>query len=411
MSTPALRAARAVVALRSFPYPYRAMLAICSDLDETPDHETYWEIARYLNTGDATPMGPGVELEVGNSIYFDMPPHQFAYWNTDDRGRAMVRELIQSGHIDCIHSYGDLATTRAHAGRALEELQHHGCRLEVWIDHATAPSNFGADIMHGRGDLPGAAVYHADLTCEFGVRYVWRGRITSVVGQGVPRSLRGIFDPGHPAASARTLAKEWAKGWLGRLGSRKYAIHRPNEVLCPATLRDGRPVWEFLRVNSYWGGVENSATAAGLAEALRPRFLDALVKRGGVALVYTHLGKVTNRREPLPPATREALRLLASYRDQGHILVTTTRRLLDWCRRRRDVRIGVSESGDALRVGVTLPRREGGFEGMTLYVPVGRRVEVILADRKVVGLRTNPPDHTGQGSLSLGWNRLQFPCP
>ncbi|NLX13830.1 MAG: hypothetical protein GXY44_09295 [Phycisphaerales bacterium] len=57
------------VQLRRFPYPYQAMLAICSDLDETPDRQTYWEIMRFLNTTETTSMGPGVGLEVGNSIY------------------------------------------------------------------------------------------------------------------------------------------------------------------------------------------------------------------------------------------------------------------------------------------------------------------------------------------------------
>ena len=32
--------------LRRFPYPYRAALAICSDLDETPDAATYFELLR-----------------------------------------------------------------------------------------------------------------------------------------------------------------------------------------------------------------------------------------------------------------------------------------------------------------------------------------------------------------------------
>ena len=153
-------------------------------------------------------------LEVGNTIYFDMPAPQFSYWNTDDRGRSEVRTLIKSGHVDCLHSFGDLATTRTHAGRALDELARHDCRLEVWIDHAVAPTNFGADIMHGTGDVPGAPAYHADLTCGYGVRYVWRGRVTSVIGQGVPRRLAGIFEPSHPIASAVTLAKEAAKGLL-----------------------------------------------------------------------------------------------------------------------------------------------------------------------------------------------------
>jgi len=53
-------------------------------------------------------------------------------------------------------------------------LTRHGCDLEVWIDHAVAPSNFGADIMCGSGDVPGAKAYHSDLTCGFGIRYVWR---------------------------------------------------------------------------------------------------------------------------------------------------------------------------------------------------------------------------------------------
>jgi hypothetical protein len=397
------------VGLRSVPYPYRAMLAICSDLDETPDREVYWEIARYLNSGDRTSMGPGVELEVGNSIYFDMPPDQFAYWNTDDRGRAMVRALSRSGHIDCFHSYGDLATTRAHAGRALDELERHGCRLGVWIDHAVAPSNFGSDIMRGRGDVPGDPVYHADLTCEFGVEYVWRGRITSVIGQEVPRSLGGIFELPHAVPSARTLAKEWAKGRLGRLGNRKYEIHAPNEVLRRAKLRDGRLVWEFLRANPYWGGVENAVTAAGLADVLDRRFLDTLVSRGGVALLYTHLGKVIDRREPLPPATRAALQLLASYRDSERILVTTTKRLLDWCRRRREARVEATETAGLLRVDVRLARAETEFDGLTLYVPEGRHVRVTLGDREIGDLRRNPADHTGRTSVSVDWRRLQFP--
>jgi len=135
------------------------------------------------------------------------------------------------------------------------------------------------------------------------------------------------------------------------------------------------------------------------------------VRRAGVALVYTHLGKVTDRREPIPPATRDALRLLASYRDSGRILVTTTRKLLDWCRRRREARVELRESGASLRVVVSLPGKEDAFDGLTLYVPAGRHVQVALNDRELVGLRTNPPDHTGGTSISLEWKRLQFPCP
>src|SRR4029434_5035646 len=106
--------------VRRYPYAYRAILAICSDLDETSDRDIYYELMRFLNTDKSTSMGPGMALEVGNSIYFDMPPNQFDYWTTDDKGREMVRALIRSGHIDCLHSFGDLATTRKDAAQALE---------------------------------------------------------------------------------------------------------------------------------------------------------------------------------------------------------------------------------------------------------------------------------------------------
>lgn len=96
-------------------------------------------------------MGRGVGLEVGNSIYFDMPPGHFSYWNADEGSREKIRALIRSGHIDCLHSFGDWATTRAHVERAWRELEKHDCHLRVWVDHSKAPTNFGPDIMRVTG--------------------------------------------------------------------------------------------------------------------------------------------------------------------------------------------------------------------------------------------------------------------
>jgi hypothetical protein len=400
----------AAFAVRRIPYPYRALLALCSDLDETPDLEVYRETARFLNTDRPTTMGPGVGLEVGNSIYFDMPPDQFAYWNTDDRGREVVRALIRSGHIDCIHSFGDLAVSRSHAGRALDDLARHGLSLAVWIDHATAPSNFGADIMQGRGDVRDSEVYHADLTCGFGVRYVWRGRVTSVVGQDVPRRLSGIFAARHPLASARTLAKEAAKGLLARRGSAKYALHARNTVLEPVSLRDGRPVLEFLRSNPSWEGVEKRETAVGLPDVLVPGMIERLIAREGVSVLYTHLGKVHDRREPLGERARAALRHLAVRQERGDVLVTTTRRLLDLCQAAREARLTVSQEGGATAIDVRLPSLDlGAVPGLTVHVPDPARVTVAVNGQPVGDLRRNPADHHGRPSVSVPWRRLQFP--
>jgi len=399
--------------LRRVPYPYRSMLAICSDLDETPDRDVYLTTLRYLNTTDTTAMGQGPGLEVGNTIYFDMPRDQFAYWNTDDAGRQLIRDLIKSGHVDCLHSFGDLATTRAHAGRALNELAAHGCSLAVWVDHAIAPTNFGADIMRGQGDVPGAAAYHADLTFASGVRYVWRGRVTSVIGQGVPRSLARSCRVDHPVGSLTTLTKEAAKGALGRFGNRKYRMHAANEVLQPVTMRDGRPALEFLRSNPHWGGVNVGETAGGLSEVLTNGFIDNLCASGGFCILYTHLGKVKDRARPIPEPGRAALHSLARARDDGRVLVTTTRRLLDYCETSRHVTVSRRLLDDVEHLDVVTATRTGtdgaALEGLTVYVTSERRARLFVNGVERPDITRNAADHTGRPSVTIPWTRLAFP--
>jgi len=401
----------------AMPPPYKAMLAICSDLDETPDRQTYWEIARFLNSRQTTSMGPGVGLEVGNTIYFDMPKDQFSYWNTDNAGRSMVHDLIRSGHIDCLHSYGDHATTRAHAGRALDALAKHDCRLETWIDHAQAVTNFGSDIMVGSGDVPGHDAYHADLTVSHGVQYVWRGRVTSVIGQDVPRKLTGVFNREHALASAKTVAKEAVKGMLAERGSVKYAMHAPNEVLRNERLRDGRPVIEFLRANPYWGGVENAATADGLAEALTDPMLRKLVARGGTCILYTHLGKVGDPRVPFKAHTVSALRMLAEFERRGEVLVTTTRRLLGFRRAVREVTGVMRVSGTIMTIQLKSTSvqsdspgmlGERDYEGLAFDIPAGVTPRVMLGQREIkTSLITSPRD--SRAIAMIPWRRLEFP--
>jgi hypothetical protein len=396
--------------LRRLPYPYRALLAICSDLDETPDRNVYLETMRFLNTTETTRMGPGLGLEIGNSIYFDMPRQQFAYWTTDDAGRAMVRDLIRSGHIDCLHSFGDLATTRGHAARALDELARHDCRLQVWIDHAVAPSNFGADIMRGIGDVPDSPAYHADLSHQYGIQFVWRGRVTSVIGQDVGRRLRGLFTRRHPGASAVTVAKELVKGALARLGSAKYAMHGPNRVLRPTRLRSGHDVWEFLRSNPSWAGVDRNETAEGLANVLSERLLDHLVAREGVCLLYTHLGKIRRYHEPFEPRTRAALRRLGRYAHEGRILVTTTRRLLGYCRASSGVRLATTVHDGELWIDVTADAGNvADLAGLSIYVPDPERARLTVNGHLVHPITLNLPDHTGRPSISVPRRPLEFP--
>jgi len=399
--------------IRPYPYPFKAILAICSDLDETPDRHSYWSLMQFLNSRMSGPLGAGVGLEVGNSIYFDMPPGQFSYWGTDECGRAMIQALIRSGHIDCLHSFGDLATSRTHAGRALEELARHDCRIAVWVDHAIAPSNFGSDIMNGFGDVLGHPAYHADLTISYGVRYIWRGRVTSVIGQDRPSSLQGVWSGRRPLASVRTVAKEFAKQVHSRHLKSRYRLHRRNRVLASCQLRDGGTALEFLRSNPHWGGVSSCDTADGIPDVLTASVLDRLVERRASCVLYTHLGKRARgpRGNVLSASAVDCFRLLAERQSRGDVLVTTTKRLLDYCWYRDGMGLSVTRDTSVTRFDLSLPVDTplAEVQGLTLYVDPATKAEVRLNGRRVTNVVANPPDETGRFSVSIPWTRLDFP--
>ncbi len=397
------------VTIRRIPYPYQSMLALCSDLDETPDKHKYLETMRFLNTTEPTTMGKGLGLETGNTIYFDMPSEQFSYWNTDSDGRGMIRSLIKSGHIDCLHSYGDFATTREHAQRALDELSRNNCRLEVWIDHGIAPSNFGQDIMRGRGDVKDSEIYHADITTDFGIKYVWCGRVTSIIGQDTKRGYAGIFYQKYPIQSFKTILKEFSKVILSNGGYSKYTMHKSNRLMRPVQLRSGQKVFEFIRSNPHWGGVSCGDTADGLGDIITDDTLSHLVRRGGFSILYTHLGKFKTSDKPFAPPSLRALKLLSEYSKGKKILVTATSRILRYCQAIRNLNFSTSVKEDHLIIDISTESDEKELEGLTFYVADPMKTHLVINGRDIRKLQLNPPDHTNQASVSLPWRPLAFP--
>jgi hypothetical protein len=103
-------------------FPYRATLAICSDLDETPDHRVYREIVRFLNPLDSTATSPGVGLEVGHTIFLMAPEGEFSYFGTDDTEKELVRALMRSDGLPeaCVEAIP----------AALPVVHERGCRDE-----------------------------------------------------------------------------------------------------------------------------------------------------------------------------------------------------------------------------------------------------------------------------------------
>jgi hypothetical protein len=416
------------VSLRKLPYPYQAALAICSDIDGTETTEEFLEIQRFLNTKKITSMGEGVGLEIGNSFYFYDSGDGFSYFGSDDRARGVITDLIRAGYVDCLHTYGDGATNRSQILRALEALYTADCRLDVWVNHYGAPSNLGRKFEYAlgecRGDDPSSSVYHADVTLAYGIRFVWTGAHTCVIGQSPAvkpwYSLATVFDPRFPLRSLGCTAREIGKRAFGACRDERFIIHRLNRLSRVMRLEDGQKVHEFVRYCNHPRGVSQGATSRGLAHAISRRALECLNAVGGFAIVYTHLGKNEGCRQVIAPETQVALRNLEREVREGRIYVTTTSRLLNYYQacmnlvwsyeRRQDGWIWITiDQLDDLVLGRSQPTARQ-LQGLTFYVPDRERADVTVRGVALQGLQRNPADDSGVESVTIPLTHLSFPC-
>ena len=142
---------------------------------------------------------------------------------------------------------------------------------------------------------------------------------------------------------------------------------------------------------------------------LTPNFLDRLVKRKAVCILYTHLGKIPCKNEILPRKSRDALGLLAAYESDGKILVTTTRRLLGYCRMIEEATFSVNMYDDHVLVDIAYTGPEQDLAGLTFLPAQTMQIKVSVNGRMCEPLQHNAPTENSNVSFSLPWARLEFP--
>jgi len=403
------------VTLRKFPYPYKAAMAICSDIDGTTTVDEFLEIHKFLNTKEMTSMGRGVGLEIGDSFMMYAPPTcAFSYYSANPESAQIIEKFIRTGYIDSIHSYGEKVDfTRKDAIKAIKELSDNGCKVDVWVDHSTTVDNLGDDRTFGLGDHPESSAYHSDITLAYGIKFVWLGRITTVIGQSVPITLKtfsSIYDSRYPVDSLKNMVKESAKNVLAVFGNRKYAMHKSYDLVRIAKLDDGQKVYEFLRFDNYWKGVAEGATSKRLAYVISKRTLERLKEAGGYMVVYTHLGKNSDCSQVIAEETQVALRDLASEYERGNIYITTTSKLLNYYLNHKYLNWSYDIKGD--EVVITISGVEdpvfGSFvptvqnlQGITFYVPDKDKAQIYVGGKEIENIRRNPADYRGRESVTI----------
>ncbi len=402
-------------ALRKFPYPYRAALALCSDIDNTETLEEFLEIEKFLNTTETTGMGKGVGLDIGYSFFFFAPQSEaISYFNSPPEVAESIKKHINSKHIDVMHSYGEkIDFTRENAAASLKELKNNDLKIDVWVDHTCTPDNFGDDVTSGSGDHPDSTAYHADLTLDYGIKFAWLGRVTMITGQSVPfttGTFTDIYDSDHPIDSLINIIKEYGKHVLAVFGNDKYEMHKKNDLVKISTLDDGQKIYEFIRFDNYWEGVSMGANSKNLAYTISNQTLEKLKDNGGFMIVYTHFGQNNDPSEYLPKETQVAFRNLAEEFRTGNIYVTTTSKLLNYFVNHRylnwthetsngETIITIKNIEDPV-FGPYIPTLQQ-LQGITFYVPDTESVRIIINNGEVEKVMKNDADFTGRKSVTL----------
>lgn len=436
------------ITLRKFPYPYRAALTICSDIDGTT-FEDFIAIHDFLNSDKHSPMGMGLKLELADSFWFfsnpDTPDHALTYFQAGGQKESlyapMIRDMIKAGYIDTLHSFGNFSVkggfSREIAERSLEALDEHNLDLRVWVNHGDEKNlqNIGS-AAHHLGDKPDVGSdrahqpnpnYHTDLLVDSGFSYFWDSEtsLTKIVGQDRECSLLETMSDNFlvrtPADKLRNIVSEvqrFGKRFVDRRRNAggQPAGYRKNALLHPARLADGRLMMRFTRYGS--GRYDWSEDLAFL---IRDEFLDYLEYVEGASIVYNHWGdrKVRSGSNPFTQATIDAFSGLARRFREGNLWVTTTRKLLDFSFLMHHLawRVERREGGVVIHIegfrNNPLPQKKlhtSDLSGLAFYTNEPDRTEVRFSGLALKTVAT-AKDFSGRASISIPLTPMEYPGP
>jgi hypothetical protein len=372
--------------LRSFPYPYRAGLAICSDCDGCTRNK-FIEVHKFLNTKENTTIGPGVGLEIADTFFpYTTIKGEMAYFLPNSTNKSADADLIEkyyhSGYIDSMHSFGDFEKgkfNRSLAIKILAALKKADMAPLVYINHGSRKNtqNIGHCFPwcgYCEGDNPHASQYHTDISIYQNdshkggpFRFLWKSDITANVG------------------------------------------YNPLQVV---TLADGRMINAFVRYSTTKKGAIKWHLD-NLQDQISDENLAKLISSGKYMIIANHLcyippgfdnSSIFNDRDVA------ALRNLAKKYEDGLIYVAPTSKLLmyslvhdnlkwNWRGNESIININIQNVSDPASGNFT-PSEEQ-LQGITFYTPNPEITHVYVTGTEIKDLEKNPSDYKGRKSVTI----------
>lgn len=320
--------------LLAVPAPYNAWLTISND----PDHTT-------LSAWDELHQLIWQELQLPLSDSFFVVNHNESL--PDQVNLSEHPQILMAHAHDTMHTWGDFIHNtkvrfhRPHAVEALELIRRLGETPLIWTDH----SGFEGNLIHraSRKPVPESVdsaghryvnhTYTLDLIHQAGVRYVWDGARTRIVGQDRQLSRFQHYlatTAVKPYAAIKATADMIGRPLWSAVKAQVFDYRRDDNRQYDGHSFPGD--LQFYRFRRY--GSWKDADIDGLSRTLSSPFLAQLIQAGGTCVVYTHLGKRKAARMGdavhVPPDTVAALRQLAKLYVDKKLMLSGTAKLLDY---------------------------------------------------------------------------------
>ena len=402
------------IEIRKFPYPYKCALSISSDIDNASSSEFFVQFMDFLNSEKQTIYGPGLGLEVGNSFWFfnGSNSKQLSYFEglteKETAFAPIIRSFLESKHIDTLHSWGNFdkgGFKRIYAEIGVGVLKKYNFNIPVWINHGMN-LNYQkiGDYPNMYGDDPTHPCYHTDLLSEFGFEFIWTGKVTHVIGQNGRKNVSTV--------SKLFIQKILKKIKYQHLKDPLY--DDDNNIINPLLLRDGNKKWEFIRFINPWGNA-GDLDLNEFVDQIKTRNLKRLIKNQGVMILYTHFNE--NLYNTIPTKLNHYLTNLKNMVNRKEILMSTTSRILKYWEVSNYITFEVQDFEDQLIIKINdkmyCPVGEKSVKkfhlnGLTFYFNIAKPHKIIFKN-KLCKTIVNPPDQTGKKSISIAWQKLEYP--
>lgn len=308
-----------------YPFPFKAWLSMANDPDNTTIAD--WEELHSF-------IWEELKLPFGDSLFV-----RSFNQNLPNQVNLVDYPQIGNAHLhDIIHTWGDYMHARKRgfdredAIEAAALLNEKGISPRVWIDHASFAGNFihgthkgaMAKLTDSSGHDYKNFVYSLDVAHELGIRYVWNGLVTSVIGQD-----RELAFGDHRKQSGGSRLKASAKSILQQLPGISLAYVAPdNRQYYARTFEDGRQMYCFPRYGTW-----KAADIDGLHSLISPEKVSELLRTGGTSIVYSHLGKRhsahAGRSSHIPESTKTDLRNIREKFNARELMVSPVSEMLD----------------------------------------------------------------------------------